>query len=329
MSSNTRQLGIMFRRERPPEQLTAFAKATEAAGFDEMWVVEDCFWSSGIAPAAVALATAQRITVGLGIMPAVVRNPVFTAMEIATLARMHPGRFLPGIGHGVAGWMQQIGALPASQMTALRETVETVQLLLDGQKVNYDGETVQLTDAELIFTPQNIPPLSLGVRGPKSLQLAGEIAGGTILAEYCAPAFVTWAADQIATGRSKGGHTTPHRLTVYALCCVADDPQAAYAKVRPHVARSIAKGRIDAQLEPLGILPDVVAMREAGTLDGALPDEWLAQLTVAGTPSQCAAAVQRYYDAGADTVVLVPLPDDPTEIVDTFAQKILPGVRQT
>jgi len=30
MSSNTRQLGIMFRRELPPEQLTAFAGAADA-----------------------------------------------------------------------------------------------------------------------------------------------------------------------------------------------------------------------------------------------------------------------------------------------------------
>jgi 5,10-methylenetetrahydromethanopterin reductase len=327
MATNTHQLGIMFRRELPPEQLSGFAEAAEAAGFDELWVVEDCFWASGIAPTAVALASTQQIRVGLGIMPAVVRNPVFTAMEIATLARMYPGRFLPGIGHGVAGWMEQIGALPSSQMTALRETVETVQALLDGQKVNYDGDAVQLNDAELIFPPQTAPPLSLGVRGPKSLQLAGEIAGGTILAEYCAPAFVTWAVDQIEIGRAKSKRSEPHRLTVYALCCVADDPQQAYAQVRPYVARSIAKGRIDAQLEPLGILPEAAAMREAGTLDEALPDEWLVQLTVAGTPSQCVEAIHRYYEAGAHTVVLVPLPEDAIDIVDTFAQKILPGVR--
>jgi alkanesulfonate monooxygenase SsuD/methylene tetrahydromethanopterin reductase-like flavin-dependent oxidoreductase (luciferase family) len=69
-------LGIMFRREHAPENLPDFARRVEEAGFDELWVVEDCFYGSGIASAATALAGTGFIRVGLGIMPAVVRNPV-------------------------------------------------------------------------------------------------------------------------------------------------------------------------------------------------------------------------------------------------------------
>ena len=107
-------LGIMFRREHAPEDLPDFARRAEEAGFNELWVVEDCFYSSGIASAATALAFTNAIMIGVGIMPAVVRNPVFTAMEIATLSRLYPGRFLPGLVHGVASWMRQIGAFPRS-----------------------------------------------------------------------------------------------------------------------------------------------------------------------------------------------------------------------
>ena len=119
---NTRiecNIGIMFRREHEPEKLPDFAIKSEAANFNELWIVEDCFYGSGIASAAVALANTKTISVGLGIMPSVVRNPVFAAMEIATLARLYPGRFFPGIGHGMAKWMKQIGALPKSQLSAL------------------------------------------------------------------------------------------------------------------------------------------------------------------------------------------------------------------
>src|SRR6185436_17813142 len=128
-------LGVMFRREHAPETLPDFARRAEEAGFDELWVVEDCFYTSGIASAATALACTGSIGVGLGIMPAVVRNPVFAAMAIATLARIYPGRFLPGFGHGVAGWMRQIGAFPNSQLKALEEVVVTVRRLLAGDKV--------------------------------------------------------------------------------------------------------------------------------------------------------------------------------------------------
>ena len=86
-------LGIMFKRDYPPEQVGDFARRAEAAGFDEIWVIEDCFYAAGIAQAATALAYTDQIQVGLGIMPAVARNAAFTALEIASLARIAPQRF--------------------------------------------------------------------------------------------------------------------------------------------------------------------------------------------------------------------------------------------
>ena len=89
-------LGIVIRPELPPEDLVAHVRAAEAAGFAEAWLWEDCFKGGGIAQAATALAVTERIAVGLGIMPAPVRNAAFTAMEVALLARLHPGRLHPG-----------------------------------------------------------------------------------------------------------------------------------------------------------------------------------------------------------------------------------------
>jgi 5,10-methylenetetrahydromethanopterin reductase len=132
-------VGVMFRREQAPENLVAYARRVEAAGLDELWVVEDCFYIGGVAQAATALAATNRISVGLGIAPAVARNASFLAMEFATLARMHPGRFHGGIGHGVAEWMEQIGARPASWLAALEETTTAVRSLLAGDEVNVSG----------------------------------------------------------------------------------------------------------------------------------------------------------------------------------------------
>ncbi len=54
VSRSDYSLGIMYRREHAPEKLPDFARKTEEAGFDELWVVEDCFYGSGIAAAAAA-----------------------------------------------------------------------------------------------------------------------------------------------------------------------------------------------------------------------------------------------------------------------------------
>lgn len=316
-------LGVMFRREHAPEHLPDFARRAEEAGFGELWVVEDCFYTSGIASAATALACTDSITVGLGIMPAVVRNPVFAAMEIATLARLYPGRFLPGFGHGVAGWMKQIGAFPTSQLKALEEVVGTVRRLLTGDEVTFGGTEVHLDRAKLVHPPQQPPPISLGVRGAKSLALSGRVADGTILAEYAAPEYVAWAREQIRIGQQEAGRTAVHRLTVFAFTCV---DAAARQQLRPLAAAALATGKIDAQIVPLGILPKVRELRENGgrqRLEEAIPDEWLDKLAIVGKPTECVQAVQRLVAAGADSVVLVPLPGKSLSEVDVLARHLL------
>ena len=323
-------VGVMFRREQPPEDLFAHARRIEAAGFDELWVVEDCFYTGGIAQAATALAATSRIAVGLGIAPAVARNASFLAMEFATLARMHPGRFHGGIGHGVAEWMEQIGAKPASWLAALEETTVTVRALLRGDEVNVAGQTVRLRDVRLEHVPDPPPPISLGVRGAKSLALAGRHADGTILAEASAPAYVAWARERIEEGMRAAGNTQPHRLTTYALCAVSQtDPDAARAAVRPAMAEMIAGGE-SPQIAPLpyGAELSELAAGGADRLARELPDVWLDDLTITGTLDEGAAAIARLHAAGADAVVLVPPATlDPVHWLDDVRQ-MLPLVRE-
>ena len=63
------EIGIMYRREYLPEDLPKFARAAEELGFAELLVVEDAFYTSGIASAAIALSSSRRMRVSLGIMP--------------------------------------------------------------------------------------------------------------------------------------------------------------------------------------------------------------------------------------------------------------------
>ncbi len=326
MKNKNYNLGIMFRREHAPEYLPGFARRAEEAGFDELWLVEDCFYGSGIASAATALASTDAITVGVGIMPAVVRNPVFTAMEIATLSRIYPDRFLPGLGHGVASWMRQIGAFPKSQLAALEEATITIREMLAGERLTYHGKQIHLDQVKLVHPPAQIPPISLGVRGPKSLALSGRVADGTILAEFAAPAYVSWARQQIESGKLETGHDRQHRLTVFAFACTGITTAEARHHLRPLIASAIASGKIDAQLAPLGILSQIHDLLDRGDheyLESVMPDTWIDELAITGTLKDWKLAINRLVEAGAHTVVLVPLPDRGPEELDIFARHFL------
>ena len=132
----TPTLGIVFRPQSPPEELRAVVELAERAGVAELWLWEDCFLEGGLTAATAALAWSERLRVGIGLLPVPLRNPALAAMEIATVARIWPDRFVAALGHGIQDWMGQVGARAESPMTLLREHTLAVRDLLDGQTVS-------------------------------------------------------------------------------------------------------------------------------------------------------------------------------------------------
>ena len=70
------------------------------------------------------------------------------------------------------------------------------------------------------------------------------------------------------------------------------------------------------------------AILERGGYDALvaeMPDSWIEDLTVSGTPEECAAKITSLYAAGADSVALFPMPGDRVDsIVRLTAERVLP-----
>lgn len=316
-------IGVIFHPSNPPETLVDFARRAEGAGFDELWLWEDCFWAGALTSAATVLAHTPKIKVGIGLMPATVRNPLFAAMEITLLARLYPGRFMPGFGHGVDGWMKQIGAAPKSTMKALEETVTAVRGLLRGDMVTLQGDHVHLDKVQLKLTPHEQPPLFIGAMREKSMQLAGRAGDGTILTEMSSPAYVRWARQQIAVGQQQGGRSD-NRLAVFTYAKVgADGPQ-----VRQSIRNVLGETLVWAKphLTPLGIADAAAQLYTdygAEQVAEHIPEAWLDELSTSGTGEQAADAIRRLGEAGADSVVLQPPKGDPS-CLDEYIRYLMP-----
>ena len=281
-ASKVPRVGVVFRPQLPPERLRDFAVSAEAAGLDDVWLWEDCFFEGGVATAGAALAWTASARIGLGLMPVPLRNPALAAMEVATLARMFPGRFVPAAGHGDLAWMDQVGAGVRSPMTLLREWVTAVRSLLNGETVTVSGQYVRLDDVALDWPPQAVPPLLVGARGPRTVALAGEIADGLVLDAGITPDGVRRAVATTAAAR-------PHEVVVYLLCAAGPD----------------ARERAEAELA-------------AAPQQPANPSQTaLAECTAVGSAAAVARTIGAYARAGATTVVLQPTADDP-DVAETI-----------
>jgi alkanesulfonate monooxygenase SsuD/methylene tetrahydromethanopterin reductase-like flavin-dependent oxidoreductase (luciferase family) len=258
-------------------------------------------------------------------------------MECSTLARMHPGRFRPGIGLGLPYLLGQMGLKPRSQLAAVRECVTAVRRLLAGEELTEETGSFRFREVKLAYPLEDGLPLSIGVIGPKMLQLSGAIADGTIASVLATPEYVRWAREQIAAGAAAAGRQeAAHRLTVFELFAVDRDGKKARDALRPAVAlylAYIATGPSRILVENYGIVPELLDMVErahalpeaqaddfpsaeakaASLIAREMPDSWIDDLAVVGDPDQCAAQIRRLLDAGGDSIVLFPTPAERTE----------------
>jgi alkanesulfonate monooxygenase SsuD/methylene tetrahydromethanopterin reductase-like flavin-dependent oxidoreductase (luciferase family) len=208
-------IAAIARPQLPPEQLRAVALAGEEAGLPELWIWEDCFWEGGISTAGALLGATERLRIGVGLMPYPLRNVALAAMEIATLDRLFPERFVPALGHGVQEWMGQAGARVRSPLTLATEYVTALRALLAGEQVSVAGTYVQLDHVRLVWPPVAVPRLHLGATGPRSLRLSGEVGDGTVLTSDTRPGDLAAIRDAVAAGQAAAGRPGDHQFTVF------------------------------------------------------------------------------------------------------------------
>ncbi|MCE2530220.1 MAG: LLM class flavin-dependent oxidoreductase [Acidimicrobiia bacterium] len=328
MDGNSRVGAIIPTSIAGPEDIAPAARFIEDAGFAEIWVAEDYFFYGGMSTAGLVLEATESIQVGLGIVASVARHPAVTAMEFATLDRAYPGRFLPGIGHGVPAWTKQMGLYPKSPLGVLREVATSVRRLVEGETLdesgNYTFNSVTLTH------PSPGMKILGGVVGPKSLQMSGELMDGTVLSVLAGPRYVEYSIEHTSRGMAKAGRSGDHLLPTFALFAVDEDGDA---------ARAAAKGVLAFYLFAVGPTPltgvydanpaliDMIQRGGPEAVAEEMPDEWFDQFAVVGTPAECTTKIEGLRAAGASSVVLFPVsPDQSRAQLEIASREILPNI---
>jgi len=300
MTSSPAALGMCFDRTFDPALVTDFARALDGRA-EQLWIIEDCFYTGGVSLAAAALAVTEELTVGLGILPARARTAAITAMEIATLCGLAPGRVLPGIGHGVQDWMAQMGVRPESPLTALDEVLAGVGRLLDGEQVDMAGRYVHLDHVQLDQAPVPRPPVLAGVRGPKSLALAGRVADGVVL-DMAGPAYVRRALEQADPPGS-------FRVVAFTAFITADQRVEAYRLAAPWLAAQLEHPSASIRAVPFFDELMAVFQRDGPDALASIPTDWWSELGAIGTLDDAMSHVEALEAAGVDDIAMFPAPD--------------------
>jgi 5,10-methylenetetrahydromethanopterin reductase len=271
-----------------------------------------CFRDS-MTTAMALLASTMKIRVAAAPASPYSRNPIITAMALATMDEFAPGRVIGSPGTGNAAALKEAGMESPHPLQTMREYVEILRRYLKGDTVNFQGKMFQIKGAKMGFVPANPIKMYVTAVRPRMLQLGGEIGDGVLLSAGCAPAYIRKCADDVAAGAKKGGKAAGQiEVAGFVTAAVSDNGKEAidankhflaYIFRNVHHAENIRLGGGKIDQEGLAA---AVSKRDWETAKKFISDEVVFAHSVAGTPSDCAKQIEAFTKGGLGLPIVLP-----------------------
>ena len=307
----------------------------EAIGVpDAHWLWPDCY----VTLTQSAL-NSRRLRLGTFVTNPVTRHPAVTAGAIASINELSEGRAFLGIGTGDSA-VYNVGR-KAATVAQFREALLAIKGFYTGE-TRYEGKPVRQ-----VWVKRPVP-LYVCAEGPKTLRLAGELADGVIVGSGLTPEVVHDAYGRIREGAEAVGRRFEDLdIWFFAKTNVADDAGAAVDEIRMALAASANhafRRTLEGKLIPPELHDSIEKLKAAyrphehellgaEKLHARLVDElglksYLAErFAIVGTAKDCLRQIERAAAAGVRKIFLGPITGNPTRVLQTFAQAILPQFR--
>lgn len=326
-------------------EVSDFVVEAEKLGLDVCFVAE-AWGSDGPSALGYYAARTERILLGSGIIQVGTRTPVAIAQTAITLSNLSEGRFLLGLGASGPQVIEGLHGVPfARPLARTRETVEIIQRVLDGGKIQYQGDIFQIPlpggeakPMRLSARPQHEIPIYLATLSPAMLRLTGEIANGWLGTSFVPEGAADAYFKHLDDGLAKAGRTREDLdICQGAEVAFAQDEDALKVMIagrKKELAFSIggmgsASTNYYNQAYSRQGWADVAAeIRErwqAGDRDGAaalVTDEMVLGTTLIGTEPMVRERLRVWRDAGVDTVRLYPAGETLDDRLATLARAI-------
>jgi 5,10-methylenetetrahydromethanopterin reductase len=284
---------------------------------------------------AAAADKTRSIRFGPNVTHVFLREPTLICQQLATLDEITGGRAEAVVSTGNFVMMQQYHVDWANRkpLSRLREAIHVMRTFLDDGKIDFEGDFFKYTGLFTAARPvQERIPLKLGaMKGPRSFELAGEIADGMHHALSYSPEAYEYAIEHVKVGAQRGGRDAEALdLGAWIVSVVSEDSEAAKRAARILVAfyipsmpaEQLARHGIDqSEVQPIF---DAFAAGDVAKAINMFSPEMAAKLSVAGTPEECAEQIRRDILPSGINHVILALADAP--LVQLFSGQAVEGV---
>jgi 5,10-methylenetetrahydromethanopterin reductase len=311
MSATRVRLGVSFDGFVTTGEAVALAQRAVEAGAASLWVAEHLGYREAVATCmAFAIKTPGAMLVPTAVSP-YLWHPTPTAMAMATLDEVAPGRAAIAVGAGNPLFLAESGRAVEKPVRAMREFTEALRRLWTGEAVHVDGEFVRLAGARLAFKPGAPIPIYIAAIGPDMLRLAGRMGDGVVLSAGLSTESVRQSIALCAEGAAKDGRNLgTFRRAGYLFFGASRDAKEAVDAVRQKLAFVMRNKFLAANIKASGIEVDqeaviaAIARRDIAAAAALVPDEAVEAFAIAGTPRHCSERLQDFIAAGLDEPVL-------------------------
>jgi probable F420-dependent oxidoreductase len=307
-----------------PRELVDEVRDGERLGLGSVFVSER-FDKKEVATICGAVgAVSERLTIMTAATNHNLRHPLVTAGFASTMHLLTGGRFVLGLGRGMDRRFAAMG-LPPVTTAQMEDFAGLMRRLWRGETVlDHDGPAGQWPALRL-DSPLSIDvPLALVAFGPHSLALGGRAFDHVVLHTFFTDETLQRAVGAVKSAAEQAGRD-PATVTVWSCYATIGDHLSEPVRLKKTVGRLatylqaygdllvrtnrwdpavLDRFRQDDLVRSFTAAIDAVATTEQlEHIAGLIPAEWLAPAAT-GTPEECAAAVRRQLELGADGVIL-------------------------
>jgi 5,10-methylenetetrahydromethanopterin reductase len=288
-------------------------KAAEEAGFDGVWYAEHICMHDAIVPATAFLCATERLEIGVVGLSIAGRHPGVTAMELASLAELGPGRVRAAVGLGVPEMVAKLGKKITKPIAETTQLVQSLRQALAGLDLNFERPGYKFEQYKL--NPMGPPPpIDVMAVRPRMQETAAVIGDGISLSIGGSHSYIADVVQRCEEVLAREGRSRQDfRVTAVVAAAVTDNIEAGCMQVAG-ILSSFDPGTIGYLAQ--GALPDG-ALEEAFARGGPFEavslftEEVVQELAIVAPPDGLGPALKRYADLGVDDLAIVPLNPPP------------------